>query len=258
MFDCHTELWECLEEYNGNNYEEFTNAVLYAYPGHSIEMFKCAVSCPADALLADSYEEDAIEYSDADTSHAIITPITDTKEQMMPTDITTTPLMFEIIPMASLDEVPVPVASPLNIALPPVQHNEPSLLPDDICNADYTIHDSYSETLIPLESAITITYSATTDEEADTTEVEHECLLMRYSIDIEATPFTEAITVETITECPPLTEVLPLQIETMQQNLQPPCAPRFALIENIPNANDGHIRPSSGFGSGSEALPSAR
>ncbi|KAG2067289.1 hypothetical protein BDR04DRAFT_988782, partial [Suillus decipiens] len=29
------ELWECLEEYNSNNYEEFANAVLYAYPGHS-------------------------------------------------------------------------------------------------------------------------------------------------------------------------------------------------------------------------------
>ncbi|KAG2073008.1 hypothetical protein BDR04DRAFT_1011642, partial [Suillus decipiens] len=29
------ELWECLEEYNSNDYEEFTNAVLYAYPGHS-------------------------------------------------------------------------------------------------------------------------------------------------------------------------------------------------------------------------------
>ncbi|KAG2069263.1 hypothetical protein BDR04DRAFT_994999, partial [Suillus decipiens] len=31
------ELWECLEEYNGNNYEEFANAVLYTYPGHSNE-----------------------------------------------------------------------------------------------------------------------------------------------------------------------------------------------------------------------------
>ncbi|KAG2066689.1 hypothetical protein BDR04DRAFT_1120974 [Suillus decipiens] len=119
------ELWECLEEYNSNNYEEFANAVLYAYPGHGTEMFKCAVACSADALLADSYKEDTIEYSDADTRHAVITPITDTEEQMTPTDITTTPLMFEIIPTASLDKVPVPVASPLNIVLPPVQHSKP-------------------------------------------------------------------------------------------------------------------------------------
>ncbi|KAG2073127.1 hypothetical protein BDR04DRAFT_1152470 [Suillus decipiens] len=238
------ELWECLEEYNGNNYEEFANAVLYAYPGHSTKMFKCTLPCSADALLADSYEEDAIEYSDADTQHAIITPITDTKEQMMPTDIMTTPLTFKIIPMASLGKVPVPAASLLNIALPPVQHSEPSLLPDDICNADNTIHNSYSEMLIPLESAIAITHSTTTNEEADTTKIEHGCLPMRYSIDIEATPFTEAIT-EAVTKCPPLTKVLPLQIETMQQNLQLPCAPRLALIEEIPDANDSHIRPCS-------------
>ncbi|KAG2076366.1 hypothetical protein BDR04DRAFT_1149398 [Suillus decipiens] len=109
------ELWECLEEYNGNDYEEFANAVLYTYPGHGTEMFKRTVSCPADAPLVDSYKEDAIEYSDADTWHAIIIPITDTEEQMMPTDFTTTQLMFKIIPMASLDEVPVPVATPLNI-----------------------------------------------------------------------------------------------------------------------------------------------
>ncbi|KAG2076011.1 hypothetical protein BDR04DRAFT_1149723 [Suillus decipiens] len=78
------ELWECLEEYNGNNYEEFTNAVLYTYPGHSTKMFKHTVPCSADALLVDSYEEDIIEYSDADTWHTIITPIIDTEEQMMP------------------------------------------------------------------------------------------------------------------------------------------------------------------------------
>ncbi|KAG2068551.1 hypothetical protein BDR04DRAFT_1119653 [Suillus decipiens] len=120
------ELWECLEEYNGNDYEEFANAVVYAYPGHSNEMFKRTVACSADAPLADSYEEDAIEYSDADTRHAVITPITNTEEQTTPTDIMTTPLTFEIIPTASLDEVPVPAASPLNIVLPPVQHSEPN------------------------------------------------------------------------------------------------------------------------------------
>ncbi|KAG2076013.1 hypothetical protein BDR04DRAFT_1114619 [Suillus decipiens] len=119
------ELWECLEEYNGNNYEEFANAVLYTYPGHSNEMFKHVVACSADALLADSYEEDAIEHSDADTCHAIITPITNTEEQTTPTDIMTTPLTFKIILMACQDEVPVPAASPLNIALPTVQHSEP-------------------------------------------------------------------------------------------------------------------------------------
>ncbi|KAG2075300.1 hypothetical protein BDR04DRAFT_1150097 [Suillus decipiens] len=113
-------LWECLEEYNGKNYEEFADTVLYTYPGHSTKMFKCTVACSADALLVDSYEEDAIEYSDTDTRHTIITPTTDTIEQTMPTDITTTLLMFETIPMASLDEVPVPVASSLNIALLPV------------------------------------------------------------------------------------------------------------------------------------------
>ncbi|KAG2062807.1 hypothetical protein BDR04DRAFT_1164620 [Suillus decipiens] len=150
------ELWECLEEYDGNDYEEFANAVLYPYSGHSTEMFKHMVSCPADTPLVDSYEENTIEYSDTDTHHAIITPITDTKEQMMPTDIITTPLTFEIIPTASLDEAPVPAASLLNIVLPPVQHSKPCLYPDDICNADNTIHDSYSETLIPLESAITV------------------------------------------------------------------------------------------------------
>ncbi|KAG2077798.1 hypothetical protein BDR04DRAFT_1147517 [Suillus decipiens] len=187
------ELWECLEEYNGNDYEEFANAVLYAYPGHGNDMFKCTVAYSADAPLVDSYEEDTTEYSDADTRHAVITPITNTEEQMMPTDIMTTLLMFEIIPMASLDEVPVPAASLLNIVLLPVQHSEPGLLPDDICNADNTIHDSYSKTLIPLESTITVTHSATTNEEADTTEIEHKCLLMRYSIDIEATPFTEVV-----------------------------------------------------------------
>ncbi|KAG2078048.1 hypothetical protein BDR04DRAFT_999614, partial [Suillus decipiens] len=36
-------LWECLEEYNSNDYEEFANAVLYAYPGHSNETFKHTV-----------------------------------------------------------------------------------------------------------------------------------------------------------------------------------------------------------------------
>ncbi|KAG2069160.1 hypothetical protein BDR04DRAFT_1157039 [Suillus decipiens] len=66
------ELWECLEEYNGNNYEEFTNAVLYAYPGHGNKIFKHAVACSADVPLVDSYEKDAIEYSDADTHHAIL------------------------------------------------------------------------------------------------------------------------------------------------------------------------------------------
>ncbi|KAG2074339.1 hypothetical protein BDR04DRAFT_1151415 [Suillus decipiens] len=55
------ELWECLEEYNGNNYEEFANTVLYAYPGHGNKTFKHMVACPADAPLMDSYEEDAIE-----------------------------------------------------------------------------------------------------------------------------------------------------------------------------------------------------
>ncbi|KAG2066672.1 hypothetical protein BDR04DRAFT_1160000 [Suillus decipiens] len=69
-------LWECLEEYNGNDYEEFANAVLYAYPGHGNEMFKHAVACSADAPLADSYKEGTIEYSDADTHYAVITPIT--------------------------------------------------------------------------------------------------------------------------------------------------------------------------------------
>ncbi|KAG2068883.1 hypothetical protein BDR04DRAFT_1157415 [Suillus decipiens] len=77
--------------------------------------------------------------------------------------------------------------------------------------------------LILQQSAITITHSTTTNEEADTTKIEHECLPTRYSIDIEATPFTE--------------------IETMQQNPQPPCAPRLALIEEIPDTNDSHIRP---------------
>ncbi|KAG2062761.1 hypothetical protein BDR04DRAFT_1164681 [Suillus decipiens] len=131
----------------------------------------------------------------------------------MPTDIMTTLLTFKIIPTASLDKVPVPAASLLNIALPPVQHSEPSLLPNDICNADNTIHNSYSETLIPLESAITVTHSTSTNEEADTTKIEHECLPTRYSI--KATPFIEAIT-EAVTECPPLTEVLPLQIKKYQ------------------------------------------
>ncbi|KAG2067481.1 hypothetical protein BDR04DRAFT_1159064 [Suillus decipiens] len=233
------ELWECLEEYNSNNYEEFANTVLYAYPGHGNEMFKHAVACSADALLVDSYEENAMEYSNADTCHTVITPITNTTEQMMPTDIMTTPLTFKIIP-TSLDKVPVPAASLLNIVLLPVQYSKPSLLPDDICNADNTIHDSYSKTLILLESAITITYSTSTDEKVDATEIEHECLPRRYSIDIKTTPFTEAIT-----KCPLLTEVLPLQIETIQQNLQPPCAPRLALIDEIPDANDGHIRPCS-------------
>ncbi|KAG2074713.1 hypothetical protein BDR04DRAFT_1150998 [Suillus decipiens] len=236
-------LWECLEEYNSNNYEEFANTVLYAYPGHGNETFKHMVACPADAPLMDSYKEDAIGYSDADTCHAVISPITDTKEQTTPTDIMTTPLMFRILPTACQDEVPVPAASPLYIALPPVQHSEPSLLPDDICNADNTIHNSHSKMLIPLESVITITYNATTDE-ADTTKIEHECLPMRYSIDIEATPFIDAIT-KAITECPLLIEVLPLQIETTQQNPQLPCAPRLALIEEIPDANDGHPWPYS-------------
>ncbi|KAG2063967.1 hypothetical protein BDR04DRAFT_1122890 [Suillus decipiens] len=238
------ELWECLEEYNSNNYEEFANTVLYAYPGHGNETSKCTIACPADALLADSYEEDAIEYSDANTCHAVITPITNTKEQTTPTDITTTLLTFKILLTACQDKVPVPAASPLNIVLLPVQHSKPSLLADDICNADNTVHNSYSETLIPLESAITVTHSATTNEEADTTEIEHKCLLMRYSINIEATPFIDAIT-KAITECPPLIKVLPLQIETMQQNPQPPCAPRLVPIEEIPDANDSHPWPYS-------------
>ncbi|KAG2063426.1 hypothetical protein BDR04DRAFT_1163712 [Suillus decipiens] len=203
------ELWECLEEYDGNDYEEFANAVLYTYPGHSTEMFKCTVPCSADALLADSYKKDTIEYSDADTQHAVITHITNTKEQMTPTDIMTTLLMFEIIPMACQDKVPVPVESLLIIVQLPAQHSKPSLLPDDICSADNTIHDSYRKTLIPLESAITITHSATTDKEADSTKIEHEGLLTRYSINMKATLFTEAITIETITKGPPLTKVLP-------------------------------------------------
>ncbi|KAG2064065.1 hypothetical protein BDR04DRAFT_1162966 [Suillus decipiens] len=186
------ELWECLEEYNSNHYEEFANAVLYAYQGHGTKMFKHTVSCSADAPLADSYEEDTIKYSDADAQHAIITPIIDTKEQTTPTNITTTLLMFKIILMTSLDKAPVPAAPLTIIVLLPAQHSEPSLLPDDICNADNTIHDSYSEMLIPLESAITITYSTSTDKEANTTKIEHEYLPTRYSIDIEATPFTEA------------------------------------------------------------------
>ncbi|KAG2063146.1 hypothetical protein BDR04DRAFT_1123462 [Suillus decipiens] len=119
-------LWECLEEYNGNNYEEFTNAVLYAYPGHGNKTFKHMTACSADAPLTDSCEEDTIEYSDADTHHAVISPITDTKEQMMPTDIMTTPLTFKTLPTACQNEVQVPVASPFNIALPPVQHSEPT------------------------------------------------------------------------------------------------------------------------------------
>ncbi|KAG2062774.1 hypothetical protein BDR04DRAFT_1164662 [Suillus decipiens] len=247
------ELWECLEEYNGNNYEEFANAVLYTYPGHSNETFKCTVACSADAPLTDSCEEDAIEYSDADTHHAVISPITDIEEQMMPTDIMITPLTFKTLLMACQNEVPVPAASPLNIALLPVQHSKPSLLPEDICNADNTIHDSYSEMLIPLERAIT--HSATTDKEADTTKIEHECLLLRYSINVKATLFIDTIT-KAITECPPLIEVLPSQIETMQQNLQLPHAPRLALTEEIPDTDNSHPWPyTSAFGSGSKALP---
>ncbi|KAG2063687.1 hypothetical protein BDR04DRAFT_1163404 [Suillus decipiens] len=175
-------VWECLDEYNGNDYEEFANTVLYAYPGHGNETFKCTVACPADAPLMDSYEEDAIEYSDTGTHHAIISPITDTKEQMMPTDIMTTLLMFKIIPTACLDNVPVLAASLLNIALTPAQHSKPSLLPDDICNADNTVHDSHSKMLILLESAITVTHNATTNKEADTTKIEHECLPMSIAI----------------------------------------------------------------------------
>ncbi|KAG2075560.1 hypothetical protein BDR04DRAFT_1114737 [Suillus decipiens] len=123
------ELWECLEEYNGNDYEEFANAVLYAYPGHGNEMFKHAVACSADAPLMDSYEEDTIECSDADTHHTVISPITDTEEQTTPTNIMTTLLTFEIILTACLDKVPVLAASSLNMALMPVQHSEPTLLP---------------------------------------------------------------------------------------------------------------------------------
>ncbi|KAG2074571.1 hypothetical protein BDR04DRAFT_1150860 [Suillus decipiens] len=207
-------------------------------------MFKRTVTCSADALLMDSYEEHTIEYSDPDTCHTIISPITDTEEQTTPTDIMTTLLTFKILLMACQDEVPVPAASPLNIALLPVQHSEPSLLPDDICNTDNTVHDSYSKMLIPLESMITVTHSTTSDEEADTTEIEHKCLPTRYSIDIEATPFIDAIT-EAITEYPPLIEVLPLQIEAMQQNPQPPHTPRLVLIEEIPDVNDSHPWPYS-------------
>ncbi|KAG2066247.1 hypothetical protein BDR04DRAFT_1121285 [Suillus decipiens] len=236
------ELWECLEEYNGNNYEEFANAVLYAYPGHGNETFKCTAACSADAPLMDSCEEDTIEYSDAGTHHAVISPIIDTEEQTMPTNIMITPLTFEALLMACQNEVPVPVAPPLNIALPPGQHSKPSLLPEDICDADNTVHDSYSKTLIPLESAITATYSATTDEEADTTKIERECLPLRYSINVEATPFIATIT-EAITECPLLIKVLPSQIETMQQNSQPRHAPRLALTEEIPDTNDSHPLP---------------
>ncbi|KAG2068552.1 hypothetical protein BDR04DRAFT_1157681 [Suillus decipiens] len=104
-------LWECLEEYDSNSYEEFTNAVLYAYPCHGTEMFTYMVTCPAVALLVDSYEGDTIEYSDADTWHTIITPIIATEEQMMPTDNMATPLMFKIMPTATQDEVPVSAAS---------------------------------------------------------------------------------------------------------------------------------------------------
>ncbi|KAG2070284.1 hypothetical protein BDR04DRAFT_1155682 [Suillus decipiens] len=239
-----TKLWECLEEYNGNDYEEFANAVLYTYPGHGNETFKCTAACSADAPLTDSCEEDAIEYSDADTHHAIISPITDTEEQMMPTDIMTTLLTFETLPMACQNEVPVPAASPLNIVLLPVQHSEPSLLSEDICDTDNTVHNSYGETLIPLESVITVTHSTTTDEEADTTKIEHKCLPTRYSINVEATPFIDTIT-EAVTECPLLIEVLLSQIETIQQNSQPPHAPRLALTEEIPDTNDGHPWPYS-------------
>ncbi|KAG2065429.1 hypothetical protein BDR04DRAFT_1161481 [Suillus decipiens] len=195
------ELWECLEEYNGNDYEEFANAVLYTYPGHGNKTFKHMAAYSADTPLMDSCEEDAIEYSDADTHHTVISPITDTEEQTTPTDIMITLLTFETLPMACQNEVPVPAAPPLDIALLPVQHSEPSLLPEDICNADNIVHDSYSEMLIPLESAITITYSATTNEEADTTKIEHECLLLRYSINVKTTLFIDTIT-EAVTKCP--------------------------------------------------------
>ncbi|KAG2066398.1 hypothetical protein BDR04DRAFT_1160280 [Suillus decipiens] len=181
------ELWKCLEEYEGNSYEEFANTVLYAYPGHGTKIFKCMVTCSAGTPLADSYEEDTIEYSDADTRHAVITPIINTEEQMMPTNIMATLLMFKIIPMASQDKVPVPAASPPNIALLPVQHSEPSLLPDDICNTDYTIHNSYSETLIPLESTITINNSSSTDEEADTCHIPDSTLHFHYNILLKST-----------------------------------------------------------------------
>ncbi|KAG2068913.1 hypothetical protein BDR04DRAFT_1157295 [Suillus decipiens] len=144
------ELWECLEEYDGNSYEEFTNAVLYAYPGHSTKMFKHTVTCTTVTLLADSYEEDTIEYSDADTWHAVITPIIDTEEQMTPTDITATPLIFKIMPMASQDKVPVSVALLLNILL----------LKLNLAN---------QQNAYPPESAVTITDSASTNEKADIT-----------------------------------------------------------------------------------------
>ncbi|KAG2066777.1 hypothetical protein BDR04DRAFT_1120973 [Suillus decipiens] len=166
------ELWECLEEYNSNDYEEFANAVLYTYPGHGNETFKRTAACTADAPLMDSCEEDAIEYSDAGTHRSLISPIIDTEEQTMLTDIMITLLTFKTLPTTHQNEVPVPAASPPNIALPPVQHSEPSLLPEDRCDTDNTIHDSNSETLSPQESAITVTHSVTTEEEADTTKIE--------------------------------------------------------------------------------------
>ncbi|KAG2075299.1 hypothetical protein BDR04DRAFT_1150095 [Suillus decipiens] len=233
------ELWECLEEYNSNDYEEFTNTVLYAYPGHGNETFKRTAACTADAPLTDSCEEDAIEYSDAGAHCSLISPIINTEEQTTLTDIMITLLTFETLPMACQNEVPVPAASPPNVALPPVQHSEPSLLPEDRCDADNTIHNSNNGTLSPHESAITITYSVIAEEEADTTKIERECLPLRYSINVKAALSIDTIT-EAITECPPLTKVLPSQIETMQQNSQQPRTPKLALTEEIPDADDGH------------------
>ncbi|KAG2074555.1 hypothetical protein BDR04DRAFT_1150819 [Suillus decipiens] len=166
------ELWECLEEYNSNNYEEFTNAVLYAYPGHGNKTFKHMAACTADAPLMDSCEEDAIEYSDAGAHHSLISPIINTEEHTTLTDIMITLLMFKTLLTACQNEVPVPAASPPNIALPPVQHSEPSLLPEDRCDADNTVHDSNNGMLSPHVSTITVTYSIIAKEEADTTKIE--------------------------------------------------------------------------------------
>ncbi|KAG2069421.1 hypothetical protein BDR04DRAFT_1119046 [Suillus decipiens] len=104
------ELWECLEEYKG----------------HGNKTFKCTAACTADTPLADSCEEDAIEYSDAGAHHSLISPIINTEEQMTLTNIMITPLTFETLQTACQNEVPVPAASPPNIALPPVQHSEPT------------------------------------------------------------------------------------------------------------------------------------
>ncbi|KAG2074340.1 hypothetical protein BDR04DRAFT_1151418 [Suillus decipiens] len=101
------ELWRDIPEYDGNDFEDFTNAVLQFYPGYGFSSFKLANTEMAATPAVVHRELAPISYLD--------TPLQ---------------LVFrDISPAISSDIIPAPTASPLDKIAPSADENDLKLHP---------------------------------------------------------------------------------------------------------------------------------